>query len=160
MKRSIALGILLLGLGSSLPTLVYGQAASSTRGTIEVTRQAIQVKRQDIVRQTVVLTEDEAKSFWPLYRDWRAKVAGLGDRKVKIIEQLATTNGALDDAQAKSMLDESLKIQGEELKLQKDYVKKFRKILPERKVAQFFQVENKLDAALNYDLAGRVPLVR
>ena len=158
MKQHIAWGVLLLGLGSGLAKFTYAQTVD--KGRIEVTRQAIQTERQDIVRKTITLTDEEAKSFWPLYRDWRAKVAGLGDRKVSIFEQLVTTNAKLDDAQAKSMLDEWMKIKGEELKLQKDYIKKFRKILPEKKVAQFFQLEGKLDASLNYDLAGQVPLVQ
>jgi hypothetical protein len=36
----------------------------------------------------------------------------------------------------------------------------FRKLLPAAKVTRYFQIENKLDAVVNYDLAAAIPLVR
>jgi hypothetical protein len=38
-------------------------------------------------------------------------------------------------------------------------VSRFRKVLPDRAVARFFQIERKLDAVVNAELAERVPLV-
>ncbi len=36
---------------------------------------------------------------------------------------------------------------------------KRKKILPPKKGVRFFQVENKLDAIINFELAGGIPLV-
>jgi hypothetical protein len=38
------------------------------------------------------------------------------------------------------------------------HVKIFKKLLPPVKVARFFQLENKLDAVVNYELAQSIPL--
>jgi hypothetical protein len=67
--------------------------------------------------------------------------------------------GSLSDARARHLTDEWLKIQSEELALKRTYVERLRKVLPEKKVARFFQLENKLDAALLYNLAGSVPMI-
>jgi hypothetical protein len=40
------------------------------------------------------------------------------------------------------------------------YVPRFKKVMSARKVARFFQVDNKLDAAINADLVEQIPLVR
>ena len=40
------------------------------------------------------------------------------------------------------------------------YVPRFQSVLPPRKVARFYQVENKLRALLSYDLARDIPLLK
>ena len=39
------------------------------------------------------------------------------------------------------------------------YVDDFSAVLPGRKVARFYQIENKMDAVLRYELASRIPVV-
>ena len=39
------------------------------------------------------------------------------------------------------------------------YVGEFAKVLPGRTVARFYQIENKMDAVLRYDLAAHIPVV-
>ena len=61
--------------------------------------------------------------------------------------------------EAKSMVDEMLAIQHQELKVRKAYVKKFRKVLPETKVARCLQIENKIDTVIDVGLADSIPLI-
>ena len=135
---------------------VFGQSAPD-RGQVELTRKAIQDRRQEIITQAMSFTDAEGKSFWPLFRDWREKNAGLGDRRLELINKVQDSS-RLSDAETRALVDSWLKVEGDSLKLKNEYVKKFRKILPEKKLARFFQLENKLDAIVNYDLAGSVAL--
>lgn len=151
--------IAVLALTAGIGVPAFCQAAAESRKEVDLTRQAIQQKRQDIVSSVIELTEEEGKAFWPLYRDWRAKMAGLGDRTVTLIEQLNDVAAQRSDQEASAMLDEWMKIKQEELKLRKEYIKKFGKVLPMKKVARFIQLEAKMDSAIQYDLAGRVPLI-
>lgn len=144
------------------PALIAALAAASIlpaqdRSLVELTRTAIQEKRQEIVTLAMTLTPDEEKTFWPLYREWRSANSGLGDRRLDLIRRVEKSS-AMSDAEAKTLVDSALKLEEDTLKVKKQYVKRFRKSLPERKVARFFQLENKLDAVVNYDLAGRVAL--
>jgi hypothetical protein len=43
--------------------------------------------------------------------------------------------------------------------LQASYVPKLSKVLPPKKVARYLQIENKIRAAVKYDLAAEIPLV-
>jgi hypothetical protein len=126
---------------------------------IELTRAAIQSDRHQIVQNAMSFTPSELEAFKPVYREYREKVEALGDRKVKLISRVMDGYSSLSDAQAKQLTDEWLKIQGEELALKRTYIERLRKVLPEKKVARFFQLENKLDAALLYNLAGTVPMI-
>jgi hypothetical protein len=42
----------------------------------------------------------------------------------------------------------------------KGYQSKFGAVLPATKVARYYQIENKLRAAVNYELADAIPLVQ
>jgi hypothetical protein len=45
-------------------------------------------------------------------------------------------------------------------KLRQAYLPKFRKVLPEGKVVRYYQIENKINAAINYELAASIPLMK
>jgi hypothetical protein len=40
------------------------------------------------------------------------------------------------------------------------YVPRFQKVLPAKKVTRLYQVENKLRALVNYELARQIPFVK
>ena len=65
----------------------------------------------------------------------------------------------MTDSDAKKLLDEYLTIEGLRLKVRQAYLSKFRKVLPEKKVARYYQIENKILAVLTYELAKQIPLV-
>ncbi len=134
-------------------------SAQEIQNEIELTRSVIQTERQALVASGMGLTSAEADVFWPLYREYQSEQASLGDREVKLIMDYSDNYGVMTDDMAKTMLDEWLDIEDKDLKLKKKYAKKFRKILPELKVTRFFQIENKLDAVINNELAAEVPLV-
>ena len=65
----------------------------------------------------------------------------------------------MPDDTAKKLLNEVLAIEGAELDMRKSYVPKFEKVLPAAKVARYYQIENKIRAAVRYELAEGIPLV-
>jgi len=135
-------------------------AAAQDRADIEVTRQQLHADRQAIVAANLPMSESQAAAFWPLYREYRAALAGLGDRSVNLITGYAAKYGSLTDADADGMLKEFLAIQNDKLKVQSKYVDRFKKILPGTLVTRYYQIENKLDAIVNYELAAEIPLVQ
>jgi hypothetical protein len=145
------LGLLLLA-GFAAPAL------AQTTTDIELTRANIQKARQKIIAAAMELTEDESLAFWPAYRDYRLDMARLGDRLVKLVNEFVASNAKLNDEQAIRLLDENLDIKADEVTVKQKHAKAFRKILPPAKVARFFQLENKLDAVVNYELAQAIPL--
>lgn len=143
-----------------LTTLGAATAAAQDRGDIELTRQQIQTGRQAIVAKNLPLTEQQSTAFWPLYREYRGALAPLGDRYVALLTSYARKYESLTDPDADAMLKESMAIQSDKLKVQSKYVDRFKKVLPAKSVARFYQIENKLDAIVGYDLASGVPLAK
>ena len=52
-----------------------------------------------------------------------------------------------------------LAAEAERLQVQRSYLGEFSKIRPGRTVARFYQIENKMEAVLRYDLAATIPIV-
>jgi hypothetical protein len=126
---------------------------------IAITRTEIQAERQAIVAANLPLTEEQSKAFWPLYRSYRAELGKLGDRFVALVENYAKNFDTLTDPQAQSMVDEMFAIQKEEVKIKSGWAPKLGKVLQPKALARFFQIENKLDAIIRFEIADEIPLV-
>jgi len=143
-----------------LSLLLAAPASAQPAADVQLTRAEIQKTRQAIVSKTMNLTEEEGLAFWPAYRDYRLDVARLGDRLVRVMTELVKADAALTDEQATRLLDEYLDVRAKEVTVRQKHVKIFRKLLPPAKVTRFFQLENKLDSVVSYELAQMIPLAR
>jgi hypothetical protein len=102
----------------------------------------------------------ENNAFWPVYEAYQTKLGKLRDREIKLIEKFAASYETMSDDVAKKLLDDSLSIDSDHQKLRQSYLAKFRGVLPDAKVARYYQIESKIDAVLEYELAKRILLVR
>lgn len=175
-RRALAAGLLLIGLAAaghadaqapSPPAApAPGQesapapAAPDMSGEIELTRAAIQVRRQAIVTAAMDLEPAEAERFWPLYREYRLEMARVGDRLVKVITTYLENYETLSDETASRLLDDYVGVEKARTGVKAKFVPRFRKVLPARKVVRFFQVDNKLDTVIQAELAADIPLLR
>lgn len=123
-----------------------------------LTRAVIQSERRAIVEAAVKPAPNQAEAFWKVYWEYRGQVSALGDRMVALIEEFAKAEASLNDQQAERMTAESLAIQKEAAELKERYTRKLKDILLPKQIARWVQVENKLDAVINYEIAAAIPL--
>ena len=127
---------------------------------IELTRASIQVRRQALVTAAMDLAPKDADVFWPLYREYREEMAKVNDRFVRLLTGYLENYDSLTDEAARKMLDEYLSIDRARNGVKSTFVPRFGKVIPAKQVARFFQIDNKLDAVINAELAKLVPLAR
>jgi hypothetical protein len=133
-------------------------AAQTVKETLDVTRQAIETQRRVLVAGAIPLTEAEAKAFWPLYDAYEKERRPLDERANKLVSEFLAGSASLTDAQAKAMLEEALAVDEGTLRLRRTYLGRMEKAIPARKVARFYQIDNKLDSVVRADLAKQIPL--
>jgi len=107
-----------------------------------------------------MLTDEEATAFWPVYKEYRAAIAKVNDRLVKVITDYAAERDTLTDAQAKKLLADNFAYEQDLVKTRKKYASRFEKAIPTVKVARFYQIENKLDTINKLVMAVQIPLAR
>ena len=157
-NRFLFAGLLIAMLASSM---LSAQESAVQDEVFGEARALLQMGREDIIRDEIRFSEDEAAAFWPLYDAYRGDVMAVRNRQADVVIGYlkAYRDGAVTEAQAVQMLDDALAIKSDLLKVQKKHLKQFRKSLPAWKVARFYQLENKLDAELDVQLARFVPLM-
>lgn len=146
--------------GATANAQASDEAAMSPQA-IRAAKELVDNERDMALILNLDLTPAENEKFWPLYEQYREKVRAVRGRKITLIEAYADRyrGGTVDDDFADEAIRDSLKIQLDTAKLRKKYWKKFRRILPAKKAARFYQLENKMDAEVDFVLAGGVPLV-
>jgi len=150
---SVAVAVV-LGTGLYAPIV----DAQQERDAMEVIRSQIATDRQALVAENMQLSEAESEKFWPVYRDFQYDRAPLIDRRLENIKTFRDNYATMTDEQARNIVDSVVKYEEDMLKLQRRYIKEFRKVLPERKVMRYLQIERKLDAVIDFDLARVIPL--
>jgi hypothetical protein len=124
-------------------------------------RTLLQSGRKEIIADELRLTEEEASAFWPVYEEYQSNVMVVRDRYAETIGEYLKTYraGEVTDDYAEKLIDEGLSFKADLLKVQEKYLNDFKKALPIRKVARFYQLESKMDADIDAQLADFVPLV-
>jgi Spy/CpxP family protein refolding chaperone len=121
-----------------------------------LTKERLQGKAS--VEKLLKLTPDEAKKFWPLYDQYEGEMEKIDDRHLEELQHYGYANLTEKDADAK--LDEVIAIQQARLDTEKSYIPKFRAAVSSVTVTRFFQIDSKLRALLQCDIARAVPLVK
>ena len=131
-----------------------------TADNMQVVIEKIRADKKLLVAENMQLTEAEAKAFWPVYKQYQDELFLLRTRTVKLIKDYADAYETMNNNTAKKLLNEYMSIDALGPKLRQAFLPKFRKALPEVKVARYFQIENKIQAALFYELAANIPLMK
>ncbi len=133
-------------------------APEKVSDTMVALKEKLKADKKLVVSTALNLTDAEGAAFWPVYESYQKDLSALNGRSMKLIQDYADHYGAMTDTAAKGMVDSYLKIEKDRIALMQSYTGKFRKTLPEVKVARYYQVENKIRAVVNYELADAIPL--
>jgi hypothetical protein len=156
----LAVGIGLIAFAVAFPIPAWTQNKPSDN--MQILLEKIKADKKLLVAKNMDLTESEAKAFWPVYDQYQKDLAKINQRIGKLIQSYAADYQAdsLTNEKAKKLIAEYVAIAKAEASLQESYVPKLSKVLPPKKVARYLQIENKIRAALKYELAGEIPFVQ
>jgi hypothetical protein len=120
----------------------------------------LKANKKALVAQNMPLTQGQADAFWPVYDAYQADLGKLTDRSIALITNYANNYNSMSDTVASNLTTAMVQIEQDRVQLMRSYLPKFQKALPPKLVARYYQIENKLRAALMYSLAADIPLVQ
>lgn len=128
---------------------------------MEILMQKVKADKKLLVASNMDLTDSEAKKFWPLYEEYQKELHKVNDHLGRTIQDYAEAykKGPITNDAARKLLNEALSVQESELKLKRTYAEKIGKVLPAYKTTRYIQIENKIRAVINAELARQIPLV-
>jgi len=152
--------LVLVGLVVVLAWVFPASAQDKPADNMQLVLEKIRADKKLFVAENMELTEGEATAFWPVYERYQDELFLLRARTAKLIKDYADAYETMTNDTAKKLLAEYMTIETLGLKLRQAYLPKFRKVLPEVKVVRYYQIENKINAALIYELARDIPLMK
>lgn len=145
----------------AISAFAQDSTAAAADDNMESLIQKITADKKLLVAANMDLTDAEAKQFWPLYDAYQKELDKINQKLLKTIQDYAAAfnKGPIPNDQAKMLLNEALSVQESEVKVKREYADKVGKVLPAAKTARYIQIENKIRAVLNAELAAQIPLV-
>ena len=154
LRRALAIALLL---SCTLPAPLG--AGESDDANLEILRNTIQANKKALVAVNLGLDDAEAKAFWPVYDLYQADLTAVHTRLLETIEDYSANFTALSDEKAMALVDSYLTIEHDRVEVRRRHLKPIAAALPGKKVARFYQMENKMDAILRYELAATIPVI-
>lgn len=139
------------------PALAQGDQPSKY---LELLRSDLRTTKVEIVTEALDLNEQQAAAFWPIYREYDAELAAIGDRRVALVKRFVEKYGTMTDEDAGLFAKDWFTIQKDRLKLREKYFGRIAKATSNLVAARFLQVENTLGMLLDLQIAAEAPLMQ
>jgi hypothetical protein len=145
-------------------SLLVGFAAGAQEqlsDNMDILREKVAADKKLIIAENLFLTESQAAAFWPIYDAYQKDLAGLNQRLGALIENYATAYNAgnVQEAKADELVEEFLAIEEAQLDLKRKYAEQLDGVIPAVERARYLQMENKIRALIDFDMAANIPLV-
>jgi len=141
---------------------LYAEATTEDSGSrtdiIWLGKEEIRKQRHYVVASAMRLSEADGEVFWPLYREYWNEITGIKDKTGDLVLEFTENLNSLTEDRSRSMIGEYLSLREEEFELKQKYLPRFSGVLTAKQVLRYFQIENKLDSAINFALTKAVPL--
>jgi len=148
-----------LGVSSAALHAAESSSVLPTGENLQTLLETVRANRKALIAINLTLNKDEAAAFWPVYDKYQQEISAIGDKIVALIEDYTTHFADLSNEKALQIVNDYLDLEAERVKVRRTYVPEFAKVLPGRTVARFYQLENKMDAVLRFDLASTIPVI-
>jgi hypothetical protein len=152
--------VVLVLMGLVMGWAFLASAQDKPADNMQIVREKIRADKKFFVAENMQLTEAEAQAFWPVYERYQDELFLLRARTLKLINDYAEAYEKMTNDTAKRLLDEYMTIETLGLRLRQAYLPEFRNVLSEVKVVRYYQIENKINAALMYELGANIPLMK
>lgn len=152
---------LLTGILFAAPTWAQSGAdeGAAIEAAINTVRQDMRGDKRMIVADAMLLTDAEAKRFWPVYDKYEAELIKLNNERVGLAKDYVQRFWTMKDAEAAAMTQRFFEWQTRRNELRKKYFDVLAKATSGMTAAKFFQVEHRLDLVVDLTVAsGLAPL--
>jgi hypothetical protein len=166
MRKKIMLLLVLASAEVLAVPAAHAQAAASkdnqavSEQDIQLFRQDIRSQKKQLIAANLKLTDGEATKFWPVYDQYSSEMTKIGDQRYALIKEYAQNFGSLTDDQSLSLVNRSLALDEAVAQLRIKYVPIINKVLAGKKTATFFQMDRRLTALIDLQVASQIPLVQ
>jgi len=146
---------------SAQPAVAAGSSADAfTDQQFALLRKDIRSIKKQLIAANLTLTDSEATKFWQVYEQYSADFGKIYDTRTAIIKEYSDGYGSLTDERADNLIRRWLDTDIAAAQLRQRYVPIFRKVLPGKKAATFFQLDRRISMMIDVQLTSQLPLMQ
>ncbi len=141
--------------------VMFGMAsyAQSNADEVALLQSVYGMEKKQIVADHMKITDPEKTAFWQIYDEYEIARKAIGTKRANGITDYAKNYTTMTDDKANELVNKSLALNTEFLKLQKSTYKKMSKAITPLRAAQFFQLEMFLENMVRLELASEIPFI-
>jgi uncharacterized protein YicC (UPF0701 family) len=126
---------------------------------IKLLRRDVRAEKQKIMGAAMGLNADQAKKFWPIYKDYDKQLAKLNDVRLGNIIEYAKTYDTMTENKADELVNGAIAYRKKRLDLLANTYDKVREALGAPLAARFLQVEDTLLSLIDLQIQSNLPLM-
>lgn len=111
----------------------------------------IQAYKIAFFTERLQLTPEESRDFWPLFNQFESEQEALKNRYNPEGRRI----DLMSDSEVEEFLNKNLEVEEQMVKLRREYIQRFKKILPIRKVAMLQRIDTEFKRALLEEIKQR-----
>lgn len=158
MKKCVT--VLAFVLASFAAPIILAQNKDGDVTDMQALRAAVKSDKKAFVASTMNLTAAEAKKFWPIYDAYQRSVDVSNQRRSLAIEAVIAKDQSLSNLYARNLANELIANDEAEIRARRTLHNRMMRALPPSKAARYLQLESKIRAVQDYDIASTIPLVK
>ena len=151
------------------PALVVGFLASGPthaqdpfmgeEAFLELLRSDVRKETTAIITNNMSFSAEEAAAFWPIYKRYQDEVAKIGDKRLQMIKEYATSVDSLTDEQADRMATDWFNIQESRTALLRNLYDNVSEALSPLKAMKVTQLESRFDLVIDMQIGNELPMM-
>ena len=126
----------------------------------ELLRSDVRAEKVAIITEVMGFTEAEDAAFWPIYREYDAEMAKLGDERVALIAEYAKNYEQMTDAVADGLATKALDLQRRRQAVEAKYYDRVKAALKPKQALRYLQVEHQLLLLIDLQIAAALPIAK
>jgi hypothetical protein len=166
MTRHLLVTLVVLAAAAPAAAAQAAQSQSQQAKTLnlsayaELLRSDVRAEKVAIITEVMGFTEAEDAAFWPIYREYDAEMAKLGDERVALIADYAKNYEQLTDAVADGLATKALDLQCRRQAVEAKYYDRIKAVLKPKQALRYLQVEHQLLLLIDLQIAASLPIAK
>jgi len=116
------------------------------------------VEKKAVVLSNMHLKGETKENFGKLYEEYQVKLIETQMAEMALIANYAKDHKNMTNENSDKLIVEWLAVEETKLALKKEYMVKFKKVMPSSAVIRYFQIENRLQILRKAKTASKIPL--
>src|SRR6204780_550604 len=131
----------------------------NTQAYIQFLHTDLTAKKEQIVRETMELNDQQAAIFWPIYRDYQSEQSKLTAEKLALVADYSRNFSTMTDEKADQLAQQVMQLDEKRMALREKYYATMKKTLSSTLPVRFFQVEHQLQLIGELQIAANLPII-